>query len=42
MNEEEEEAALEDLRVRQNYLAQERHAVRSEEQRATDARWRAT
>jgi hypothetical protein len=34
MNEEEDEAPLEDLRVRRNCLARERHAVRSKEQRA--------
>jgi hypothetical protein len=37
MNEEEEESPLEDLRVRRNRLAQERHTVQSKEQRATDA-----
>jgi hypothetical protein len=40
MNEEEEEAPLEDLRIRRNRLARERHIARSEEQRAVDAnRW---
>jgi hypothetical protein len=42
MNEEEEEAPLEDPHVRWNYLARERHATRYEEQRATDANRRAT
>jgi hypothetical protein len=37
MNEEEEEAPLEESRVCQNCLAQERHAVRFEEQRAMNA-----
>jgi len=37
MNEEEEEALLEDSRVRWNRLARERHVVRSEEQPATYA-----
>jgi len=41
MNEEEEEAILEDSRVRRNRLAQEKHVARSEEQRATDASRRA-
>ncbi len=41
MNEKEEEAPLEDSRVRHNHLAQERHVVRSKEQHATDASWRA-
>ncbi len=40
MNEEEEEAPLEDSRVRRNRLARERHAARFEEQRATYASWR--
>jgi hypothetical protein len=35
MNEEEEEAPLEDSRVRRNCLARERYAARSEEQHAT-------
>ncbi len=34
---EEEEAPLEDLRIRRNRLTQERHAARFEEQCATDA-----
>jgi hypothetical protein len=42
MNEEEEEAPLEDLRIRWNRLARERHAARSEEQRAADANRQAT
>jgi len=37
MNEEEEEAPLEDSRVRWNRLAQERHVVRSKEQPVTYA-----
>jgi hypothetical protein len=37
MNEEEEEAPLEESRVCQNCLARERHAVRFEEQRAMNA-----
>jgi len=37
MNEEEEEAPLEDPRIRQNHLARERHPTRSEKQRAADA-----
>jgi len=37
MNKEEEEAPLEDPCVRQNRFAQEKHNVRFEEQRATDA-----
>ncbi len=41
MNEEEEEAPLEDSRVHQNCLAWERHTVRSEEHRVTDASQRA-
>jgi len=41
MNEEEEEAPLEDLCVCRNCLAWERHIVRSEEQRAADANQRA-
>jgi len=36
MNKEQEEAPLEDPRVRRNRLAQERHAIRSEEQRVVD------
>jgi hypothetical protein len=40
MNEEEEEAPLEDPHIRRNRLVRERHAARSEEQRAVDAnRW---
>jgi hypothetical protein len=40
MNKEEEEAPLEDPRIHWNYLARERHIVRSEEQRVADAsRW---
>jgi hypothetical protein len=42
MNKEEEEAPLEDLRIRRNRLARERHAARSEEQHVVDANWRAT
>ncbi len=41
MNEEEEEAPLEDSRIRQNRLARERHAIRSKKQRAIDANRRA-
>jgi hypothetical protein len=41
MNEEEEEAPLDDPCIRLNRLAWERHAVQSEEQHATDANWRA-
>jgi hypothetical protein len=41
MNEEEEEAHLEDPCVRRNRLARERHVVRFEEQRAADANRRA-
>jgi hypothetical protein len=41
MNEEEEESPLEGPRVRQNHLAQERHAARSKEQRPADASQRA-
>jgi hypothetical protein len=41
MNEEEEEALLEDLRIRQNRLARERHVARSEKQCAVDANQRA-
>jgi hypothetical protein len=37
MNEEEEEALLEDPCVHQNCLARKRHVARSEEQRAADA-----
>jgi hypothetical protein len=37
MNEEEEEAPLEDPHIHRNYLTRERHVARSEEQRATDA-----
>ncbi len=37
MNKEQEEAPLEDPRVRRNHLARERHAIRSEEQRVVDA-----
>jgi hypothetical protein len=37
MNEEEEEAPLEDSRIHRNRLARERYATRSEEQRATYA-----
>jgi hypothetical protein len=37
MNEEEEESPLEDPRVRQNYIAREKHAARSKEQCAVDA-----
>jgi hypothetical protein len=37
MNKEEEEAPLEDPCVRQNRFAREKHNVRFEEQRATDA-----
>jgi hypothetical protein len=37
MNEEEEEAPLEDLCVCQNHLAWERHVAQFEEQRATNA-----
>jgi hypothetical protein len=40
MNEEEEEAPLEDSRVRGNRLARERHAAWSEEQCAMYASWR--
>jgi hypothetical protein len=39
MNEEEEEALLEDPRVCQNRFARERHAAWSKEQRTTDASW---
>ncbi len=42
MNEEEEEAPLEDPRIRQNRLAREKHTARFEKQRATDANRRAT
>jgi hypothetical protein len=42
MNEEEEEAPFEDLCIRWNRLARERHTVRSKEQRAANANWRAT
>jgi len=42
MNEKEEEAPLEDLCVRQNRLAWERHVVWFEEQRVTNASQRAT
>jgi adenylate kinase family enzyme len=41
MNEEEEDAPLEDLRIRRNHLARERHVARFEEQRAADANRRA-
>jgi hypothetical protein len=37
MNEEEEEAPLEDSRVRRNRLARDRHAVQSEKQYAANA-----
>jgi hypothetical protein len=37
MNEEEEEAPLEDPRVRRNHIARERHAAQSEEQHVMDA-----
>ncbi len=40
MNEEEEESPLEGPHVCRNRLAQERHAVRSKEQRAADANQR--
>jgi len=40
MNEEEEEAPLEDPRIHRN-LAWERHVVRLEEQHVADANWRA-
>jgi hypothetical protein len=40
MNEEEEEAPLEDPHIRRNRLARERHAAQSEKQHAADAnRW---
>jgi len=42
MNEEEEEAPLEDPRICRNRLARERHAARSEKQCAADANRRAT
>jgi hypothetical protein len=42
MNEEEEEAPLEDPRICRNRLARKRHAARSEKQRAADANRRAT
>jgi len=42
MNEEEEEAPLEDSRIHRNRLARERHVARSEKQRAADANRRAT
>ncbi len=42
MNEEEEEAPLEDPRLRRNRLARQRHASRSKKQRAADANRRAT
>jgi hypothetical protein len=42
MNEEEEEALLEDSRKCQNRLARDRHAARFEEQHATNANRRAT
>jgi len=41
MNEEEEEAPLEDPHVHRNGLAWERHAARSEDQHAADASWQA-
>jgi hypothetical protein len=41
MNEEEEEAPLEDPRIRRNGLARNRHTARFEEQRAVDANRRA-
>ncbi len=41
MNEEEEEAPLEDSHVRRNRLARERHVAQSEEQCAVDASWQA-
>jgi hypothetical protein len=41
MNEEEEEAPLEDSRICRNRLARERHTARFEEQRVADANWRA-
>jgi hypothetical protein len=41
MNEEEEEAPLEDPRVRQNCLAREKHVAQSKEQRVANANWRA-
>jgi hypothetical protein len=42
MNEEEEEAPLEDPRIRRNRLARERHAARFEKQHAINANRRAT
>jgi hypothetical protein len=42
MNKEEEEAPLEDPRIRWNHLARERHVAWFEEQRAADANHRAT
>jgi hypothetical protein len=42
MNEEEEEAPLEDPHIRRNRLARERHAARSEKQREANANRRAT
>jgi hypothetical protein len=39
MNEEEEEAPLEDLRVCRNRLARERHVAQSKEQCVIDASW---
>jgi hypothetical protein len=42
MNEEEEEAPLEDPRIRWNRLTQERHAARFEKQRVANANWQAT
>jgi hypothetical protein len=42
MNEEEEEAPLEDPHVHRNRLALERHAARSEDQHAADASWHVT
>jgi hypothetical protein len=42
MNEKEEEAPLEDSRIRRNHLARERHAARSKKQRVADANRRAT
>jgi hypothetical protein len=42
MNEKEEEAPLEDPRVRRNHLAQERHIAQYEEQRVVDVSRRAT
>jgi hypothetical protein len=42
MNEEEEEAPLEDSRIRRNCLVRERHVPRFEKQRAVDANRRAT